>query len=572
MIPSFMDDRTPPGEREIFSLLAPGPDTWVVLHSLDLAPWNRGLRTEIDFVVIVPDAGILCIEVKTHETIAFDGQRWHPKSIIRSPFKQASDGRHTFYRRLKELAPQFKRFPVVHCCIFPRASFDLSPNLSVQPWELMDLRTFRKFDSGDEFCSDLKFRIAKSIAVDEHLQHVNHPLSKGQINIIVRYCVPVQKFCLDAREEIIRREAEIEKVLHKQQKPILQLVAWNERLIVTGGAGTGKTLIAMELARRIAESGRRVALLCYNRLIGIWMKRMIEQIKPTLPNLVVGRVISVMAEMAGINYPNNPQQDYWETTLPRELEERITDPDFKAMASFDYLVLDEAQDILARPPIWQCLIQFLSGGLEEGAFSLFGDFDHQVLTAKEPIIKAIAELEEYNRPVRWKLSENCRNYRIVGDTAVKLAGLGSHIYSGYLRSGGSVDNYNIYFYRDYEEQLKMLEHYLREFNDHGYKMSEITLLSFRTDHMSAAMRLKEDGKKIGPAWQSGKFTAFTSVHAYKGLENKVIILTDVVLDNLEFQRDLFYTGMTRATESVRVLCDEKSKETILKWLQNRGES
>ena len=572
MIPSFMDDRIPPGEREVFSLLAAGPDTWVVLHSLDLAPWNRGLRTEIDFVVIVPDAGILCIEVKSHEIIAFDGQRWHPKSIIRSPFKQASDGRHTFYRRLKELAPQFKRFPVVHCCIFPRASFDLSPNLSVQPWELMDLRTFRKFDSSDKFCSDLKFRIEKSVAADENLQHVNHPLSQGQINIIVKYCVPVQKFCPDAREEIMHREAEIEKVLRKQQKPILQLVAWNDRLIVTGGAGTGKTLIAMELARRIAESGRRVALLCYNRLVGIWMKRMMEQIKPALPNLVVGRVISVMAEMAGINYPNNPQQDYWESILPRELEERITDPDFKATASFDYLVLDEAQDILAKPPIWQCLVQFLSGGLEEGAFSLFGDFDHQVLTAKEPIIKAIAELEKYNRPVHWKLSENCRNYRIVGDTAVKLAGLGNHIYSGYLRSGGSVDNYNIYFYLDYEEQLKMLEHYLREFNEHGYKMSEITLLSFRADHMSAAMRLKEGGKKIRPAWQSGKFTAFTSVHAYKGLENKVIILTDVVLDNLEFQRDLFYTGMTRSTESVRVLCDEKSKETILKLLQSRGAS
>ncbi|GAJ12562.1 unnamed protein product [marine sediment metagenome] len=56
------------------------------------------------------------------------------------------------------------------------------------------------------------------------------------------------------------------------------------------------------------------------------------------------------------------------------------------------------------------------------------------------------------------------------------------------------------------------------------------------------------------------------------MENKVIILTDVVLDNLEFQRDLFYTGMTRATESVRVLCDEKSKETILKLLQSRGAS
>src|SRR5688572_11524393 len=103
LIPSFMDERTPPGEREVFTLIAAGPDDWTVLHSLDLAPWNRGLRTEIDFVVLVPDKGILCIEVKSHDRISFDGSRWHPESIRRSPFKQACDGSRTFYRRLSEL-------------------------------------------------------------------------------------------------------------------------------------------------------------------------------------------------------------------------------------------------------------------------------------------------------------------------------------------------------------------------------------------------------------------------------------------------------------------------------------
>ncbi|HUS89949.1 MAG TPA: DNA/RNA helicase domain-containing protein, partial [Desulfosporosinus sp.] len=359
---------------------------------------------------------------------------------------------------------------------------------------------------------------------------------------------------------------EIEKVLRKQQKPILKLAEWNDRLVVSGGAGTGKTLIAMEVARRMAESGRRVALLCYNQLIGNWMRQKIEQTKPALPNLVVGRVISVMSKMSGIKHPDNPSQYYWETKLPQELEERITDPDFNAAASFDYLVLDEAQDILARPTIWQCLTQFLSGGMDKGAFSIFGDFEHQILTEREPINQAIAKLESCNRPVHWKLSENCRNYRIVGDTAIKLAGLDSPIYSGYLRSGGSVDNYDIYFYGNEKEQLDKLDQYLRDFKTHGYKNSEITLLSFRADHLSAAMRLKKAGKMLRPAWQAGKHTTFTSIHAYKGMENKVIIITDMFLDDLEFQRNLFYTGMTRATESVRVLCDENSKETILKWL------
>ncbi len=106
IIPAFVDDRTPPGEREVFNLLAAGPADWVALHSLDLAPWNRELRTEIDFVVIIPDAGILCIEVKSHQRISFDGQRWSPPDIKRSPFKQAADGRYSFYRRIRELIPR----------------------------------------------------------------------------------------------------------------------------------------------------------------------------------------------------------------------------------------------------------------------------------------------------------------------------------------------------------------------------------------------------------------------------------------------------------------------------------
>ena len=240
LIPSFMDDTTPPGERDVFNMLAAGRDEWTALHSLDLAPWNQGLRTEIDFVVIVPDTGILCIEVKSHQEIVFDLNRWQPPTIKRSPFKQAADGRHAFYRRLRDLAPQFKNVPVVHCCIFPRASFDLQPNLSVQPWELMDKRVFGVFGTGDAFCADLKARMQSSIKADKNLQPLQNPLSQWQTEAIAGYCLPVSKRRPDAREEIVRREEQIESMLREQQRPVLELAALNDQLIVWGAAGTGK--------------------------------------------------------------------------------------------------------------------------------------------------------------------------------------------------------------------------------------------------------------------------------------------------------------------------------------------
>lgn len=571
LIPSFTDDRTPPGERDVFNMIAAGPDDWVGMHSLDLAPWNRSLRTEIDFVIIVPDTGILCVEVKSHENITFDGHRWYPETVSRSPFKQASDGRHTFYRRLAELAPQFRRVPVVHCCIFPRAPFDSPPNLSIQPWELMDMRAFRSYNSGDAFCAALRANMEKSIAADERLTRLDCRLSGSQIDTIVRCCVPVQRRRPDAREEIKRREEEIERALREQQKPVLQLTESNDRLVISGPAGTGKTLIAMEVARRAAERGHRVALLCYNQLVGDWMKQQIEQTKPVLPNLVVGRAIRIMTEMTGHEIPDNPTRDYWETELPHQLEERLTDPDFKTDAAFDYLVLDEAQDLLARPRLWQCLAQFLTGGIDKGAFALFGDFDHQVLADREPMHQALAALDSRNRPARWKLSENCRNYRIVGDTAVRLAGFSGSVYSGYLRSGGSLHNYDIFFYDSDQAQLDKLSQWLKECRAQGYRPSEITILSFRSDRASAAAQLKDAGYKLRPAWQAGDYTAYASVHAFKGMENKVIILTDIVLGEQELHRDLFYTGMTRSTESVRVLCDKGSQGILTKWLSERAD-
>src|SRR5882672_18478 len=151
---------------------------------------------------------------------------------------------------------------------------------------------------------------------------------------------------------------------------------------------------------------------------------------------------------------------------------------------------------------------------------------------------------------------------------MRLAGFIDTVYSGYLRQGGGLHNYDIFFYDHEQAQLDKLGQWLKEFKAQGYRSSEMTLLSFRADHLSAASRLN-GGFKVRPAWQAGSHTAYASVHAFKGLENKVVILTDVSLTDKGFQRDLFYTGMTRATESVRVLCDKGSQESLYRWFSGK---
>jgi DNA polymerase III delta prime subunit len=566
LIPSFTDDRTPPGERDVFTMFAAGPDDWVILHSLDLAPFNRGVRTEVDFIALIPDTGIVCIEVKSHSDISFKNDCWYPPTIKRSPFKQATDGRYTFYRRLCELAPIYKDIPVVHLCIFPNARFDLLPNLSVQRWELMDEGVFRSFGSGEQFCADVKSRVQSGINSDKNLTPLKVRMSDDRIETIVGLSVPVQRWHPARRSEIERREHDAERVLREQQKPVLRLASLNRQIIVTGPAGTGKTLIALEVARRKAAHGARTGLFCFNRLVGKWMCEQIEKAQPGLPNLVVGPTIKMMAEMSGISIPDKPHADYWEHELPERLEERLTDPDFRAEAKFDYLIIDEAQDLLARPQIWNCLSQFLEGGFESGNYALFGDFENQVIEERPLMSKTLGELESSGRPTRWELSENCRNYPIVGDTAATLAGFGRSVYSGYLRTGGSVRNYDLHFYEDAPGQVEMLRAVLKDFRGQGYKTSEIVVLSFRAPEEAAAECLRKEGFPMRPLWSSEDQIGYGSIHAFKGMESKIVILTDLLLDDAEMHRTLFYVGMTRATETVRIFCDSRSKGVLGMWL------
>ena len=566
LIPSTVDDRTPPGERDVFDMLARGPDEWVVLHSLDLSPWNHGLRTEIDFLVFVPDVGLLCVEVKSHEAIGFVDDCWVPHTMKRSPFKQAADGRYAFYRRFRDLAPRLNKTPVVHCCIFPRASFDVPPNMSIQPWEVIDARCFGACRTGMEFGQVVKEKMRLSIAADDRLQALSTDLSRGQLQEIVELCMPVRRRRPDAREEIIRREEEAEKVLRKQQQPVLTLCSLNSQVVVSGGAGTGKTLLAMEVARRAAENGRRVAFLCFNRMVGIWLQERMGAIEPPLPNLVVGRAFSVLADMADLDIPPDPPQAFWDDDFPSRVEERLTDPDFQASAIFDYIVVDEAQDLLARPRLWHCLMACLAGGESAGSFALFGDFENQLMEQGGVATRTLERVRGVSRPTQWHLVENCRNYAIIGSAAVQLAGFQRRVYSGFMRTGGSVENYDIAIYNDLQEQRDTLRRWLDQFRAEGYLAREIVILSFCSDSHCAAKSLAESGVKLRPAWQSHNRTGYASVQAFKGMESKVVILTDLKLDGVEFHRHLIYTGMTRATESVRVLCESNSRSTLREWL------
>ncbi len=96
MMPPYCPNNAPPGERTLFNALSTTPKTngWIVLHSLAIASHVRHVEGEADFVVIVPDHGVVVIEVKSHSSVErLEDGRWklgNQAPTARSPFQQAS--------------------------------------------------------------------------------------------------------------------------------------------------------------------------------------------------------------------------------------------------------------------------------------------------------------------------------------------------------------------------------------------------------------------------------------------------------------------------------------------------
>lgn len=562
MIPGFINDDAPSGERDVWHLLSGGPPSWTVIHSLDLAPWRGNRRTELDFVVIIPDSGILCIEVKSHDTVEYRHDGWHPPTLGTGPFKQIQDGVHSLHRRLKDVAPHTAAIPKVGLCVFPNARFDKS-SLSVADWEVMDTSAFRRHATADSLCRELRDRIREGIHA-AGIPAMAEALAPQRVDGIVELCLPIRSRVPERRAELAAREAQLAGSLREPQKVTLQLCHANERVLVTGGAGTGKTLIAIELALQASERYDRVALLCFNRLVSDWMRQRVAAAGPG-PSLIVDRAVRLLATITDVEIPSSASDRFWNEELPSRVQDRLTDPKFVNAARFDYLIVDEAQDLLARPWIWESLMLLLDGGAERGRFALFGDIEGQTLSGAGTVSESLRDLLAVARPVNWRLTENCRNYEVVGKAAVQLSGFAPTIYSAYLRPGGSYSDLNYVKVADDHDQVAKLRSVLHGIRSQGFKESDITVLSFCSPDRSAARALVREGGRLLPAGSSEGAVTYSSVHAFKGLENKVVVVTDLDLAAAPTGRALFYTALTRTTNAVHVLCREEDMHRILNW-------
>ena len=341
----------------------------------------------------------------------------------------------------------------------------------------------------------------------------------------------------------------------------------NRRVLFKGPAGTGKTFLAIEAARRAIREGRSTAIVCFNSLLSNWIRSETQLIQTEAKRrnleFYAGSLSALMLNTARVRVPENADRDFWWGELPNRTIEALLSSE-RASPSFDFLVIDEAQDLLSDESL-DILDLLLTGGLSGGRWAIFGDFERQAIYADVGAADGVERLTHRagENFTTLRLRVNCRNSARIAEAVTITSGL-SPGYSRVLNESASPDVEPM-FYRNTVHQSEILKEILGDLLK-VFSSNQIVVLSTRTDTASCASGLAEVdiGVPVVPFKEIGESVSavrYASIHSFKGLEASAVIITDVEHIDDEQSKALLYVGMSRARVRLHILMNENLRAT-----------
>ncbi|QCR18290.1 nuclease-related domain-containing DEAD/DEAH box helicase [Agrococcus sp. SGAir0287] len=551
LIPSTIADDAPPGERSLFDRLqtAPGTEGWVAFHGLPIVHHARQIEGEADFVVLVPGEGVLVIEVKSHQSVEVDERReWilGGKRQQSSPIRQAHDNMRSIESWLRRKGDGVA-FPLASVVWFTHVGGEqvgrIPSRLDLDPTELLSRADLQP----QRIAASIVAALRRQRMMLEHrgVRIFADAPNADELDDIRALLMPTFRIAAGPAD---RRDARLESIrlATERQEHILEIVEDNDRILVLGPAGTGKTNLAIRAARRLANRDERVLVTCFNERL----ERLLGSTLDRHDGVTVARAHRVMLELAGIDAPEHASDEWWNEVLPRETLAITRAADFAP--PYTALVVDEAQD-LSRPLVLDVLDSIVEGGLASSRSLVAGDFERQdIFRRSDSTADGLARMRE--RIPHLTITRLVDNARAAPALAALVEALtGDELFRERLRSDVGVGK--VVAYADEAEQQELLAFAVQALLDDGYRLDEILVLAPKRD--SAAARATDPWlrERLAPAGATSivpNRIRWGTVHAYKGLESPAVILTDVDPSRPRGE-ELLYVGATRATDHLFVL-------------------
>lgn len=483
-----------------------------------LAP-TAGADGEIDFVVAREDGGILAIDV-WDAGAAFDARSgWQEvdfggaRRAMEDPLTRASRLRTALAARLRAMG---RPCTVGHAAAFPLVRFQTErPEILLDQSDLPRLaawidRAFRQFAGppGAEGIRALTSLLGRSFEI-----------------------VPL------IGSHIVRGEQEIAR-LTVQQFKVLDGLARSRRVLICGCAGSGKTMLALEKAKRLGEQGFRTLYVCYNRALRDSCREFLRDVRGVTVDHYHGLCHDWTAR-AKIPVEWRQDREFWRKILPRQFLEAVRQIEDR----FDAIVVDEGQDFEAS---WWESVEMLLADRSRGVFYVFYD-DNQVLYTDR--------LELPGGMLQFDLTENCRNTRKIHDLVYRFYRADRRI----TAQGPAGWKPEIATYRTEADLLRRVEEAVVRF-------TQTQKIPFQ--HIAV---LTGHGKEKSAVWRARRFAGYelteeripkegqlrwSTVHSFKGLEAAAVILSEIEPLGHAGLDTLLYVGCSRARLHLAVIASE----------------
>lgn len=581
-------------EKRIFDAFAGAHDAdgWIVLHSLEIRRHATQLEGEVDFIVLVPGRGIVVVEAKSPEYVEYKDGDWRLDRVPnpgKSPFAQLDGSIRSLRGYLKKRGILVGSEPIARLVWF--TSLDRHQFKNATPGDM------QLFEWELAWRSDLQHPVkAITHVLDEHdswysrVERVEHDpavMTAEHVEDIASALLGDFSGGRSLADRKLERMDDERRLLH-EQKAVLDMIERNDHVYFDGPAGTGKSYLIAQLAKRWRNE-HRTLVTCWNVLMADELREMLRGQR----EVVVGDLNSLMLRLAGLEEnPADADREWYTAELPSlALAAVRADP---AIGGYDAICVDEFQDIAGFPIVVDLLFALAASGSADGTkFAFAGDERQQILRPVDAHVDPYAVAREripdlVHVGLRRGLRQVSGLTRSAEELLSRRFGYRSHrvtsTIDGPLVTKGISDASGA-SYALVEALRELLEHHqahdiviLSPFGAHHSLVGRL----LAAEHFSKEERWLRDRLRVeedvAASVDLGRVDAVVtpvtvdrpvpipalpkappgrvrwgSIFKYKGLDAEAVILTDIGDEAVSFVRsegldwfDLLYVGLTRA--------------------------